>query len=480
VASSLPPADLELSERPSLSIADLYGRVDRALRAALPGQVWVSGEVRSFNVSSRGHCYIDLVDPTGAHDTGSPVLKVVCWSSRWSRVRTTLDQLGITLDAGLVVRVRGEVQLYKPRGDISFILSEFDTDALLGKLAAERARVIKALTDEGLLDHNRSLPVPAVPLKVGLVASPGTEGYRDFLGQLEASGFAFDVRAVATQVQGRDAHRTVARAIRALGSTDCDLIVVVRGGGSKADLAAFDSEVVARAIATSPVPVWTGIGHTGDQSVADEVASRSYITPTECGQELARRAEACWATAMETGAVLGRMAEQLVARSDDHLGRARRRLATGARMQLGRHGDRLAHRASAVRGVVQGQLDVHSQVLSGQGATIAKAAARAVEDADRFILRRATLLAALPERRLEVDERQVTQWRRLLAAYDYQRQLERGYSVTRDATGSVVRSVTVVGIGDRLVTQVADGELTSVVADEATEPAGTEADSADR
>jgi exodeoxyribonuclease VII large subunit len=183
---------------------------------------------------------------------------------------------------------------------------------------------------------------------------------------------------------------------------------------------------------------------------------------------------------METGAVLGRLAEQLVARSDDHLGRARRRLATGARMQLGRHGDRLAHRASAVRGVVQGQLDVHGQVLSGQGATIAKAAVRAVEDADRFILRRATLLAALPERRLEVDERQVTQWRRLLAAYDYQRQLERGYSVTRDATGSVVRSVTVVGIGDRLVTQVADGELTSVVADEATEPAGTEADSADR
>jgi exodeoxyribonuclease VII large subunit len=145
-------------------------------------------------------------------------------------------------------------------------------------------------------------------------------------------------------------------------------------------------------------------------------------------------------------------------------------------MQLGRHGDRLAHRASAVRGVVQGQLDVHGQVLSGQGATIAKAAVRAVEDADRFTVRRATLLAALPERRLEVDERQVTQWRRLLAAYDYQRQLERGYSVTRDASGAVVRSVTAVGTGDRLVTRVADGELASVVADDGAEPRGTEAD----
>jgi exodeoxyribonuclease VII large subunit len=467
-----PAADLGLGDRPSLSIADLYGRIDRALRAALPGQIWVSGEVRSFNVSSRGHCYIDLVDPTGAHDTGSPVLKVVCWSSRWSRVRTTLDQLGITLNAGLVVRVRGEVQLYKPRGDISFILSEFDTDALLGKLAAERARVIKALTDEGLLDANRSLAIPPVPLRIGLVTSPGTEGYRDFLGQLEASGFAFDVRVVATQVQGRGAHKTVARAITGLAATDCDLIVVVRGGGSKADMAAFDSEAVARAVATSAVPVWTGIGHTGDQSLADEVANRSFITPTECGQELARRAEICWVAAMEAGDVLGRLAGELVARNHDHLGRARRRLATGARMQLGRHGDRLAHRAYAVRGVVQGQLDVHGQLLSGQGAAIAKSAVRALEDADRVLVRRSTLLAALPERRLEVDQRQATQWRRLLAAYDYQRQLERGYSVTRDAEGAVVRSVAAVRSGDTLVTQVADGAVASIVSDDGKPPGG--------
>jgi exodeoxyribonuclease VII large subunit len=223
--------------------------------------------------------------------------------------------------------------------------------------------------------------------------------------------------------------------------------------------------VVARAIATSAAPVWTGIGHTGDQSVADEVANRSFITPTECGQELARRAETVWMAALEAGEVIGRLAAEAVTRRGDHLDRGRRRLATGARMQLGRHSDRLAHRAQAVRAVVQGQLDVHGRVLSGQGSTIAKAAVRAVEDADRSIVRQATLLAALPERRLGVDERQATQWRRLLAAYDYQRQLERGYSVTRDANGAVVRSIAAVASGESLVTQVADGALTSVVSD---------------
>ena len=103
------------------------------------------------------------------------------------------------------------------------------------------------------------------------MASPGTEGFNDFLGQLSGSGLAFTVVVVAAQVQGRRAG-ALARGIKALAEADCDLVVLVRGGGSKADLVAFDSEPVARAIALCPVPVWTGIGHTGDQSVADIVA----------------------------------------------------------------------------------------------------------------------------------------------------------------------------------------------------------------
>ena len=125
----------------SLSISDLYQTVDRAIKTAVRGHVWVTGEVRSVTVSSRGICYIDLVDPATRQESDRPVLRAVCWSSQWSRIRASLDRLGIVLDAGLVVRVRGEVQLYRPRGQISFIVSELDTDALLGKVAAERARV---------------------------------------------------------------------------------------------------------------------------------------------------------------------------------------------------------------------------------------------------------------------------------------------------------------------------------------------------
>ena len=218
--------------------------------------------------------------------------------------------------------------------------------------------------------------------------------------------------------------------------------MVVRGGGSKADLATFDAEPVARAIATSDVPVWTGIGHTGDQSVADEVANRSFITPTECGQELARLATDFWRPGWRPALVVGRLAREQMAGADALLDRHRHGMVTGARSQLDRHGDRLVHRARRPAGVGAGPAR-HPRaplVASGRGAGQDRPL-RAV-DRRQERLADADPAAGLPARTAVCRPRTsaVGQWRRLLGAYDYQRQLERGYSVTRDATGTVVRS----------------------------------------
>jgi len=447
----------------ALSITEFYKRVDRAIRSSFPEDLWVTGEIRSMKVLPRGHCFIDLVDPSNAADSGAPTLNVRCWSTRWRSVRTTLDRLGIVLDAGMVVRARGEVQFYKARGTVDFILSEIDTDALLGKVAAERARLIGALVDENLFDRQRRLPVSAVPLRVGLVASPGTEGCVDFLGGLRNSGLAFAVTLAPTAVQGKGAPARVAAAVTDLQHEPLDVIVVVRGGGSKADLATFDAEPVARAIATSSHPVWTGIGHTGDQSVADEVANRAFITPTECGQELARLASEYWRSGMHAGLVVGRLSGELLASAEQALDRRRHGTVTGARSQIGRHGDRLEHRSRTLRGSVRVQLDTHGRHLGTRGALLARASVRTMDIGRADLDARARRLAALPARRLLGEDLRVAQWRRLLGAYDYRRQLERGYSVTRDASGRVVRSASELPPGSRMVTRLADGDVASIV-----------------
>ena len=324
-ASEQPAPEAESGARRGvLSIGSLYEEVQGALQAAFPRnrQLWVRGEIQHISDHRSGHLYMDLVDPgeDGARPRpaargGVPTLNVKCWRSSWAPLRHGLAKEGIELAEGMVVVLRGTLDVYRAKGEISFILAEVDVTALLGRMAAQRAQLLRKLEAEGLLGRNAGLRVPEVTMHVGLIASPGTEGYQDFVGQLTGSGFGFRVSFVPVSVQGPGAPAAIARALKVLSRSDCDVIAMVRGGGARADLAAFETEVVARAVAGATKPVFTGIGHSGDQSVADIAAARTCITPTECGHQivmatrrwwaahvaapaelLARRAPASWAT----------------------------------------------------------------------------------------------------------------------------------------------------------------------------------------
>ena len=425
-----------------LTVASLLGRVQGALARAFPRNelIWVRGEIQSIT-DRTGHCYLELVDPDSRRGRETRVLKVNCWQRTWAPMRAALGGQGIVLDVGTVVAFRGRVEFYAPRGQVNFIAVDVDVDALLGRAAAQRAALLKALEAEGLLGRNRQLPVPVPALRVGLVASPGTDGCNDFLGQLEGSGLAFRILLVPTPVQGRVAPAALARGITVAAASACHVVVVVRGGGAKADLVAFDSELVARAIARCPVSVWTGVGHTGDQSVADVVAGRAFVTPTECGQELVRQATAWWESVTTAAATVRRGAGHAL---DAAAGRdiaARRRLAAAARHQLQRHGERLDHDTRRIVGQARRQLDMAASTVDQKAARLVPGARRAVaQQGDR-----------------------VATWRRLLAAYDVGRQLERGYSLTVDTDGRIVRSVGSLSRGSVLVTRLADGSAVSEV-----------------
>ncbi len=434
--------DRLLEGRPeALSIAELYDGVEGALYRAFPrGRgVWVRGEIQSLS-DRTGHCYFDLVDPESARDRQAPVLKVKCWRRAWGSLRASMARQGVELATGMVVVLRGSVDFYRPRAEVSFILAEVDVTALLGRLAAQRAALLRALAEEGVLDRNHALVVPEVPRRVGLVASPSTEGYRDFMGQLDGSGFGFDVFVAPVKVQGAAAPAAIARAVAMLERRGSELIVVVRGGGSKADLGAFDTEMVARAVVRSTVPIWTGIGHTGDESVADIVANRSFITPTECGRELGIRVSGWWDRSVAAPV------ERLVRRAQEAMSdtgvkdtMARRRLTSTARQQLSAHESRLRDRVDRVI----------ARAPSAQGAARAHLGARALR------------VEPLAQAHLARRGDQLASWRRLLAAYDVERQLERGYTLTLDHQGRPVRSVGGLVPGGHLTTRFSDGSATS-------------------
>jgi exodeoxyribonuclease VII large subunit len=433
----------------ALSIAGLYGEVETALANVFPRhrQLWVRGEVHSISDQHgrTGHCYLDLIDPETAGERQAPVLRVKCWRTTWGPLRATLQKEGIELQPGMVVVLRGTLDFYRPRAEVGFILAELDVTALLGRLAAQRAALLRTLAAEGLLERNRALPVPPVPLRVGLVASPGTEGFNDFVGQLAASGFSFRVAVAPATVQGSEAPGSIARALTVLAqrADDLDLVAMVRGGGSKGDLAAFDAELVARAVAGASVPVWTGIGHTGDESVADIVANRSFVTPTECGRELALQVSSWWEGSVAAPADrLARRAADVLAAAEHHGAQCRSRLAATARHLVERQATHLAARVDSVT----------------------RCAPRLLEDAHASLAGRAGRLGPLALAHVDHGTDRLDGWRRLLTAYDVERQLERGYSLTVGPDGQIVRSVDAVTVGDELVTRFADGAVWSTAA----------------
>lgn len=408
-------------------------------------QVWVYGEVQKLSDHRSGHCYVDLVDPS-ATGRDVPTLKAKCWRSTWGPVKASLRAAGVRLTEGTVARVRGYVDLYAPRGELGFIITAIDVEALqlaaLGEHARRRLELLRALEAEGLLEANRSVSMPSVPVRVGLVASKGTEGYNDFLGMLDASGIAFHVRHARVAVQGATAARELAGGIMTLAERGCDVICVVRGGGSQTDLSPFDDERVARAIATSPVPVLTGVGHTGDVSVADLVAHEAHRTPTACAEALVGVVRAWYAE--HVAAPAQRVADAASAVVDelcDDTAQVRRHLAVVSRHRLQRADDALATSAAAA----------------------ARHAPRALGHATSALVQRSERLGPLARHRLDAAADRLAARRTLFAAYDPARLLARGWSITSDATGAVVRSVAGLEAGGTLVTRLADGVARSSV-----------------
>jgi exodeoxyribonuclease VII large subunit len=456
VVASEPLVEPGSASDAALSISDFYSRVKGALRETFPGEVWVTGEIRKVT-TSRGHHYLELADRLDGLDRpgsdglavargGLPrnvnaTLEVACWARDWPVVQYELEAVGVELTPGLVVRVRGTVTVWEGGSKLRFSMTALDVEALIGGIAAARRRLLGTLASEGLLEANRRLPLPLVPLRIGLVTSPGSEAYRDFTGQLERSGYLFDVRFEPSIVQGPEAPAQIVGALTRLGAFEPQLVVLVRGGGARGDLAAFDSEPVARAIAGAPFPVWTGIGHTGDRSVADEVAHQALVTPTQCGEAVV----AAVAAYLEG---VDRRARRLAQRVEARLNEAVRELVTSC---------------ASTRRVARQGLDRSSQNLRTTETRIGNAALVAIERSQGRLVNRAQRLAGPSSQHLAVQAQQIAHRRELLQLLNPRHQLERGWSLTRDERGRVVRSLASLRLGERLITTFADGSAGSVV-----------------
>jgi len=431
-----------MTDDPTYGVAELNQAISEALVDAFPRQVWVRGEVAQLRVSGNGHAYFDLCEKDERRDHVRAKVSVALFRNDRPAVNRTLRDAGVKLADGVEVRVRGRLEFWPPAGRLQLIINAVDPVFTVGKLAAQRAKVLQVLTAEGLLRRQAELgELPLVPLRVGLVTSKGSAAYHDFVEELASSRHAFRVSPVDVRVQGQGADRRIIYGINRLRTVELDVVVLARGGGARSDLAAFDSERLARVIAELPVPVITGIGHEVDRTVADDVAHTCAKTPTA-------------AAALLVGAVddycerLARIAHRVSMRARSACGLANRDAADIAR--------RVARAAPVALGRERHALDAHRRRLTERSR-------RRVRDADARVAGHRGRLLAVTAGGLRGEQARVNAGTARLRALDPRRVLERGYTITRTADGRVVRAAAEVAPDDLVVTETADGALRSRV-----------------
>ncbi|MBL8539223.1 MAG: exodeoxyribonuclease VII large subunit [Betaproteobacteria bacterium] len=423
-----------------ISVAELNRAARGALEATFP-LLWVAGEVSGFLRHGSGHCYFTLKDRDA---------QVGCVMFRQ---RAAL--LGSLPANGERVEVLALVTLYEARGQFQLNVETLRRGGI-GALFEAFERLKGKLRNEGLFDAARKRTLPRFPRTVGVVTSREGAALRDFLTTLARRMPGIAVRVYPTPVQGEGAAVRIANALRAAGErAECDVLVVCRGGGSIEDLWAFNEECVARAIAASPIPVVSGVGHETDFTIADFVADLRAPTPTAAAELVSPNRAELAAGLAEYRQRLGRAARRRLEQRMQQVDYLGRRLLSPVDL-LRRRAAQLAHLASRLRGARARThaAAVHRLALAAQRHAACRPEvlqrARRLEILDHRLRSAARRLL---ERRGDVVGRLAAQ----LAHLDPATVLARGYAIARRQDGSIVRAASAVSIDERLSLTFAAG-----------------------
>lgn len=269
-------------EKEYIDLFEFQSRLKQGIECLFPSRIWVKAEVSAVKARSGGHCYMEL----SQSDANGLVAKAnaIIWASKYRFIAPYFESVtGSPLSEGMSVLVEVQVN-YSQLYGFSLIINDIDPEYSLGVKELERQRTIERLAREGLMELQKGLSLPLLPYRLAVISAEDAAGYRDFMRHLHENpyGFQVDTELYPALMQGADCPESIITAMDAVldSGKEYDAVLVLRGGGSKLDLACFDDYGLAAVIAQFPLPVLTAIGHDQDFHVCDMVAHEYVKTPT--------------------------------------------------------------------------------------------------------------------------------------------------------------------------------------------------------
>jgi exodeoxyribonuclease VII large subunit len=276
------PPEESLIKAQTYSLSQLNTAIRETLESAFPDTFWVVAEIAKAQCYPKGHCYLELVEKKD--DAVIAQMRANIWAYTYRNLSQKFEKAtGETLRKGMQVLLSAEVTFHEVYG-LSLSVKDIDPTYSLGEMAKKKKETIERLNKEGLIDLNKTQPLPLVPQRIAVISSQSAAGYGDFVNHIEKNPYEYKVyhKLYQSLMQGQGAEESIISALSKIKDKThlYDVVVIIRGGGSQVDLSCFDSYRLAVKVAKFPMPVITGIGHERDDTVIDIVAHTRMKTPT--------------------------------------------------------------------------------------------------------------------------------------------------------------------------------------------------------
>ena len=269
-----------------ISLSELNIRIKETVLNNFSENIRITAEISEFR-ESRGHAYLELSEKAD-DDIVLAKIRATIWARTYGMLKSYFEtSTGHRLEAGLKVLIVVQVVFHEVYG-FSLNIIDIDPTYTVGEIERKRKLIIRQLEEEGVIDMNKELNFPLVPQRIAVISSETAAGFGDFKKQTEKSPFKFQIKLFNAAMQGEETEKSIIFALEKIYENEekFDLVVIIRGGGSKSDLSWFDSYDIALNIVQFPLPVLTGIGHERDFSISDMVAYKALNTPTAVAEFL--------------------------------------------------------------------------------------------------------------------------------------------------------------------------------------------------
>lgn len=330
-----------------ISLIELNQIIKETLSSTLDPSYWVIAEIGEIRVTQKGHCYLELVQKE-ENDLLSKS-KATIWSYTYRNLNGWFEAItGSQLRQGMTILANIQVSYHEVYG-LNLNIRDIDPKYTLGEREKKKQETIQQLQEDGIFDLNRTLDLPIVAQRIGIISSPTAAGFGDFMDQLEQSPYRFETTLFKATLQGERSATSITEALLEAHTHDLDIVVIIRGGGAQIDLDTFDDFELCSHIAQYPIPVITGIGHERDHTIADLVAHTSLKTPTAVAEFLTSAMRTYDEQVMALGYHIQQAARQIINTKEHQLESLVQAISFAGRHQILEHKSRISQKIDRLK-----------------------------------------------------------------------------------------------------------------------------------